>query len=316
MAYSPGDLFGGVKKFNATCANSKERIGLGLIVPAFHGSTALEATFMSAPTVGTICSALTWQCEADKHRPCFYKHTCSDEVNTFSYQLPPFDQLSFLAQFLPLERKIFLLLKIGMEHELPLLNYINEGSLPPQMIKANINRIAPAIVIMWRPICLSVLSSHAAMVFSGNESSKIRWIEEDLHVLEDLALLHESIRESIPVLVLNYASLLWEPKLTRQRLLSFIPCIGKELSFSFLPVLGKDIFHENKYKPKGTIFQFGEKNDPIKCCGYDVLKQRCMPRENDPLPELQPTRSEHARENNQTIAHRMEAVMAYFRVFS
>merc|ERR1719433_40657 len=48
------------------CSSSlsgEEKLMLMPIVPKYHGSTVLESVFMSSPSLATLCTAHTWQCE-------------------------------------------------------------------------------------------------------------------------------------------------------------------------------------------------------------------------------------------------------------
>lgn len=133
--------------------------------------------------------------------------------------------------------------------------------------------LRPAYIVMWRPACLSVLSSHF---------SKLKAHMQELVLKNDIALAARAIaafnwsrRIGAPMLVLSYADILWRTEYTTERLRAFLPCIASSgFNMSWVPQLGKDIFEDNKWKVKGSIAEFGKRHRP-ESFGYDLTKGTC-----------------------------------------
>lgn len=143
------------------------------------------------------------------------------------------------------------------------------------MSALGIRRVNPGVIMMWRPYCLYFLSSNAVASFRKGESYFIKWLWDELAIFEDLVRIHlQLLQYGMPMLVINFASLLWAPERTGARIQSFLPCLQK-IDFSFQPKLGEHIFPANKFKSRQSIQSFASKFSPSKCCGYDVAEQEC-----------------------------------------
>jgi len=229
------------------------------LCPPYHGSTALEGVLMSSSNLATLCSSRRWQCEG---REIMMKHGRSGEPSEWDYE----DMLAQYSEYWNLSRPVFLektpsqIFAVQREHD-----GVLRARLPPKLRnKHGVKHLDTIYVLMWRPVCLGVLSSHLEQ-----EEKK------ELDYLQRLVDAHRYLtRIGVPVLVINYADLVWRPELTLRRLSSFLPCLG-QLDIDFVPREGKDVFRGNKWKVSGSVREFGRRVDPERCCDYSVEQRRC-----------------------------------------
>ena len=83
-------------------------------------------------------------------------------------------------------------------------------------------------------------------------------------------------KDGVPVLLVSYADLLWQPDRFKQQILEFLPCIKRIPYEYFVPKLGVQVFKENKIKLTGDVASFASQNDPHECCQYDTTRSMCM----------------------------------------
>jgi len=250
------------------------------IVPMYHGSTALESIFMSSPKITTLCSAGTWQCEARLDFDGIAHTICNLDscVDLFSRYVNYWN----MSQPILFEKG-----PRGM-HAKVVREYTEmqkERDENPAFFKEHgIADLKLAYVMMWRPVCLSLLSSHARQDARQNATA---FALAELTWLEDLVESHKFLTENgVNVLVTNLADMMWRVKASKQRLEEFVPCVG-DLDFDYVPKLNKDYFPDNEWKADGSVADFGRSVHPEKCCGYDVAQAKCTGSEGQFFDVLQ-----------------------------
>jgi len=125
-----------------------------------------------------------------------------------------------------------------------------------------VQRLLPRYVIMWRPWCLHVLSSH-------------KWTEETRAIIK-LAHAHRQLRAAgADILVINYGDFLWRQHKTKRRLEKFVPCLGA-LDYDFVPKQGVHVFEGNMWKATASVKTFAALKKPFDCCKYDVARAMCL----------------------------------------
>mmetsp|Transcript_58149 Transcript_58149/g.133526 ORF Transcript_58149/g.133526 Transcript_58149/m.133526 type:complete len:304 (-) Transcript_58149:262-1173(-) len=275
-----GQATGGAQAWawSAGCPASTRHL-LVLNVPAYHGSTALQSVLMSARGVTTLCKAGVWQCEADNV-------LCSNEpTRSLGYTCHSRGQVTVPNGTLVLEilsRYWNLSLPVLLAKMLP--NAFIESASPPQahdgasllkltavplprsMTMAGIRRISFRVVQMWWPLCLLQLSKKLWRHYAKTNTTVMDF-ERQIH--EEQAHEHRKLRAAgVPVLLISYADLLWQPDRTLARLRAFLPCrAGERISVDAEPIMGLDIFPNNSWKVRGAIRSFGAQH-PASSLGY------------------------------------------------
>lgn len=246
------------------------RVLLLPVVPMYHSSTALEGVFMSSSKISTLCSSKVWECEGQ----WVLKEKFGIEQSMAR------NMLEVYANYWDLDKPV--LLEKGPRKGEKLIWETQEleresrpKNLPDKFIESGIDGVDFAYVLMWRPVCLSWLSSHARTLLEAGNKTGLAM--EELDVFEDLVDSYQYLtNRSHPVLVLSLADVLWNSERAQQRLMEFIPCVG-ELDFDFVPELGRDIFPENFWKADGSVKAFGASVDANECCGYSIWDGICSP---------------------------------------
>ena len=201
---------------------------LQLLVPAFHGSTALEGVLMSSDRVATICSARTHNCEGswlleDGEWPVA---AVLDRFSEFwDLSLPVLMVKSAAASESSYESLQYTQGSIPDGDVLPIpLDVSHAAPMPPRMVARGIGRLRPAYLMMWRPWCLAPLSSHAR---GKGAPSSAGWQRFELALNEYQVKTHRVLTShGESVLVLNYADLLWDVTAARRRIERWAPCAG------------------------------------------------------------------------------------------
>jgi hypothetical protein len=160
-----------------------------------------------------------------------------------------------------------------------LVNLAVKSGIPSIMKSRGIEQLHRAHIFVWTPLCAMPLHS---TVFRGlnpsqNDTKKAEahWSEE-LHTLERMKQQHSMmLREGIPVLIVNYANLLFNETKELKRITEFLPCID-DINTKFVPAMGVDVFEGNSWKVKGSLNSFAKSKNPFDCCGYDVVSSTCM----------------------------------------
>jgi len=240
------------------------------IVPMYHGSTALEAIYMSSPAITTLCTAKTWQCEArldfDGEAHCIRDDLLPRYAKYWDMSKPVLFEKGPRGMYDKIIREW-----PEIDKELK-----EEG---PKLDKLGFGTLKKAYIMMWRPICLSLLSSHAR---DDLEADPKKFAQDELQWLEDLVASHKYLLDKgEPMMVLNMADLLWKTDYAKNKLETFTPCVG-ELNFDYVPKMGKDIYEENEWKAEGSVKAFGESVDPWDCCGYSLEENQCMTSDGAP----------------------------------
>jgi len=253
------------------------------VVQAYHGSTALEEVFMSSQQVATLCTCKSWQCEAYSVDGLGTNDAWSWNYNAY---------LETLGGCWDLSKKVFFQ-KFMVPHDcdkpspagathggehcqtaaLETFDYsIASASVPPIMQSAGIHRLNRAYLLLWRPLCLTILSTHAKRTIEHSESSRTHLMEQEVHFLQEVRNTYDYLDGRQPVMVISLASLIWEPDRNQQRLQQWLPCMGP-VDMGFVPQMNIDIFPENRFKADGSVKAYGESISPSAF--YNVARREC-----------------------------------------
>jgi len=155
---------------------------------------------------------------------------------------------------------------------------LKENSLSPRMRDAGICKVLPAFVMMWTPLCVMSLQRTSRTALSHPESAR-EFLQTEVRNLQLMRQQHQALKKSgTPVLLVNYADLLFREHYTLERMNAYLPCAGGNINAEFVPQMGVDIFPENKWKVRGTVHDFSSQLDPSVCCGYDPEATKCTNR--------------------------------------
>jgi len=268
--------------------DSSSRMVLTAIVQAYHGSTALEEVLMSSNKIATLCSCNSWQCEAGK-----VEGLKDDDAWSWNYN----DYLQALGQCWDLDKPV-LFEKFMVPHECNTLSaevfsQVGENCQVQALVEFDkqlgqakipdnwpgVSALNHAYLILWRPICMTKLSSHAQADIQKGDDDRITLMKNEIHLLTEAAETHRLLVGKRPVLVMSLASLIWEAARNKKRIEAWMPCVG-EVSTSYVPELNKDIFATNQFKADGSVEDYGNSIDPSSfynvesrdCIDYDLLK--------------------------------------------
>ena len=123
---------------------------------------------------------------------------------------------------------------------------VTGAKLPRRLLAEGVTSLRLDIVQVWRPLCLSKLSSH----FKGTQEAAKR----EANLIEEEARAHRAYKAAgVNVLLLSYADLLWHPEVALKRLHAFLPDgLLDGVNVEFTPKLGRDIFRGNQWKVQGS----------------------------------------------------------------
>jgi len=145
--------------------------------------------------------------------------------------------------------------------------------IPEIMEQQGIKQLKRAYIILWRPICLTSISSHALKDLDQVGPEEIA--RRERFDMKQMVRNYEYLKaRGEPVLVVSLADLMWNPSRNLQRLEQFLPCLGK-LDLNFVPKMGEDVVEGNSWKADGSVSSFGASIDPSPF--YNVAKQECVP---------------------------------------
>lgn len=147
---------------------------------------------------------------------------------------------------------------------------VRDASLPTGLRDLGVKKLGLIYIVMWRPYCLSKLSKE----FLKNPDQKKMEALEITYLKQQVDAHKYLTGQGEPVLVVNFADLIWQSTYTEERLNKFVPCLGT-VDLDYLPVLGKDIFEGNGWKAQGTPREFGAAVEPKECCDYDLKTNSC-----------------------------------------
>lgn len=245
-----------------------------------QGSTALAQLFMSSENVATLCKGRSWQCE-----PCdlmqygcdFMQEGNQIDINALRHATDIWAQYWDLSRPLLLKKSMIELLHNSVvETHRTYINMVGRR-LPQRMQDASIDGLRFAYVALWRPLCLSKMSSPV-----DDPLDAATMVEQLQHISDIVQRLRKENRSR--VLVINYGSLIWDLENTKSRVESFFPEIGA-LDTDFEPKMNIDIFPSNQWKVKGSMSSYSSAHkDDAAILGYDVTQQTCH--NNDELKEL------------------------------
>ena len=282
-------------KAPTTACSSSLHPGTRLLLTAFvssgnHGSTALQQALMSAENVGTLCGGGNWECEVaiGEHRcgictafdrpvstlpciACAAHQNVSNWTESFRANLELFEPY-WMAQttkqvlavkWAPIWSASKWSLGEGDAEPVPTKAFDLEESetatVPSGMAASGVDRVKWGVIIMHRPWCMWNMSSHAR---EGREDNLKAWATDELKDTEKLVAMHRKLAlDQVPVLVTNYAQLLWRPDEFIERVEHFAPCAGT-IDLNFVPKLGVDVFEPNMLKIEGSIISYGQAVKP------------------------------------------------------
>jgi len=230
------------------------------LVPAYHGSTALESVFMSSSNLATLCTADMWQCEGNKILAA--EVGFSNNMSTWNFST----MLDVYSKYWDLDRPVLL---EKSPNQLLHVKAMREGLLrvqmPLRMQHHGVRALTLKYVMMWRPLCLWTLSTKSIASLTKTPRA---WILRELELYETMVEAHRYLSSvGQEPLVINFADLLWNPRATKARIESFVPCLG-DLDFEKEIELGKTVFLGNHWKLSGAVHSFAREHDPKSCCGY------------------------------------------------
>lgn len=235
---------------------------------------------MSSPELSTLCACKTWQCEpswlsgALKHRDSF-EWNYTTMLGTLGKCWDLDKQVLFQKFMLPDCRHAEE--NRGGEQECQQYamqefhDRISTAALPSNMQSFSISRVQNAYLLLWRPLCMTALSSHA--VTEIRNGGKLALAEREALALQETVMMHKYLNEKSSVLLMSLASLVWETDRNRWRLQKFLPCVG-QLDMEYIPQLDRDIFRQNWFKAQGSVKDFGIKVKPDKI-KYNVRRREC-----------------------------------------
>lgn len=280
-----------------------QRILLTSNAQAMHGTTALLTLLMSSDRLSTLCAGRSWQCEG--YPLARDKGACTEaELNgkwDCKKHLTSEATLNMLSAYWNLKRPVLYDKEFPGADDYSAL--LSAESVPSMMKDNGITRLSRAHLFMWTPLCVRGLTSHSQFAPWGEKiwgASRAHF--EEVRTLEILQDQHAKlVSEGVPVLVINYADLLWKTDVTVQRFLKFMPCLG-QLDADFIPKMHVDMFPENEFKVEEGIRDYGQ-HHPATICGYDVDTYECS---NQTLyDQLSPQ-----------LRNRLARAEAYFQEFS
>jgi len=132
--------------FCAPDHSSPSRLLLLPLVAHHHGSDALASVLMSSSEVSSLCSADTWQCDG--------LGLLVSENDTS----PGNDWLRRFSRYWNLERHVLLAPHPDINMETAAFESELQNGPPHKMKKAGIKHVRVSYLIMWRPVCLGILS--------------------------------------------------------------------------------------------------------------------------------------------------------------
>eukprot|EP00448_Togula_jolla_P001163 CAMPEP_0170611684 /NCGR_PEP_ID=MMETSP0224-20130122/23319_1 /TAXON_ID=285029 /ORGANISM="Togula jolla, Strain CCCM 725" /LENGTH=363 /DNA_ID=CAMNT_0010937133 /DNA_START=45 /DNA_END=1136 /DNA_ORIENTATION=- len=236
---------------------SRDRTWLRLVVANNHGSTALESVLMSSPKLATLCSAEVWQCEGRK----LLERTFQKNPD-----LVPMDQvLETFSETWDLNRSVFLDKQTQSFPQLEGEDDVVRNTLPRRMKAHGIEKLRPAYIIMYKPLCLWTLSHLVTKeVFKDPRAVakfELKRLQQQVQVYEKFA------SQGRAPLVLNYAHLIWHPDFAKQRLERYLPCLGS-LDMDFVP---EEVPGTGMKITMGTQ-SYGNTFEPVSCCGWEAAR--------------------------------------------
>lgn len=252
--------YAGRRPFCESYRSSASRLVLLPFVPPYHGSTALASVLMSSRNLGTLCTADSWHCDGGGIFPIGTVSKTNKWLERFSHHWD-------------LKKKVLLAPHPDIKMEMTgIVDELQNGGPPPSMRKIGVDRVYLLSLILWRPVCMGVLSGS-----TWNDS--VEYARQELILMEQQVAFHKAMRlANQSVFVMSLSDLLWDPVWSKSRMEKMMPCLG-ELDFGATPELHYDHHPRNEFKFDTSVLEFGRAN-PASQCDYDLEKRSCGPRHN------------------------------------
>ena len=139
--------------------------------------------------------------------------------------------------------------------------------LPTSWHAAGVATIKPVFLIQWRPLCMSMLSSHGLPKMQSKAQAGAMVLEES-KILENKKLFIEKLeRDSVGFLVVGYDSMLWRTQALADRAVKWFPELQTLDPFYVAP--------ESSSKGHTSIVEYGKRYSPRGSCGYDLARRSC-----------------------------------------
>lgn len=289
------------------------RVLLLTLCEGYHGSTALEQLLMSGSNgLATLCKANQWQCEGDnvlcidadnEGNNCKYEwarnHWTASYHWDYNVALREWSNIWDLRKPVLLEKTPSQWLRIeGMTAG------IRAATLPTSMTSIGITGLKLKMVLLWRPWCLGLLSSHTREKIAdlkkefGEAEGFDRWLINEHNLAENMVSKHAHLESlGAEILVVSYADLIWDSESTIKRLEAFVPELGT-LNANYIPTQGgphPDIYKGNRWKVDGSLAEYGRTNDPSRF-GYSLQEKECTNTAKG-FDSLAPDRAQKARDS-------------------
>lgn len=243
---------------------------------AFHGSSALQMFLKTSPDISTLCDGLmtetlsVWQCEIGK--TCIYSNLtvvawaahkeCPRGASRFEVH-PPSKQFQILKSLWRADARVWECKFCG-----------NMG----QWLAQQHVEIEHVTLLMWRPHCIG-LSKHY-----NQRHSKVQRFEWErsaapdamtAEIVTELGIMKHQLarylsytRHGQRVLVLNYASLIWDSHRIAANITAALN-LSKPLRVNAAPEI-----RSSMNKVHEGVYEYGLNYDPMKCCSFNG--HRCL----------------------------------------
>jgi hypothetical protein len=158
-----------------------------------------------------------------------------------------------------------------------------------------LRKVRPVYVAMWRPICLTTISSHFQLQMKHighdgknfpppgshfvkvTESPHFKALQCELDTIaRTVQIVKWAKRVGARMVLINYADVLWKPETAIARLKALLPCITRPgFNTVWKPKFNRDVFKGNNWKVKESIAKYSSKHQPYQSC-YDLEAGRCQ----------------------------------------
>lgn len=154
--------------------------------------------------------------------------------------------------------------------------------------------VRPVYTVMWKPLCLTSLSTHFRRDFWKDErhsrnrnlpnstmpttTAKYLALQREVDRVERAAnIVDWAKRVGARLAVINYADLLWNADVVSARLQALLPCIASRgFDSTWTPSKKVDTFLLNQFKVVGSTDSYGRKHS-AKSMFYNLESGKCQP---------------------------------------
>lgn len=269
---------------------SSERLWLTVDTSPLHGSSALFLLLhYGSNHTTTICSSGSWQCESwvkmlhdnlsavsllDSWRSQLLAHSSFWDLNkpVWLTKWAPYDVPTPPPAFTRPEGLHAIIKRTHLDKS-NLMSILQQlpSTLPQPLHQVGVGLVRMAVVMMHRPWCLWPLSRSATASRRQNISA---WASSELDSMEELVARYNRHRMvGRPVLMLNYADLVWNMEEVAKQLFTFTPCLGQLRTYESPPVAHGD---RNKLVMHTGSFGSMRKQDSHSCCAYNKSRSSCI----------------------------------------